>query len=223
MGIYIAGIAGGTGSGKTTLAHALLDALGPERAVLLAQDSYYRDRAYLPRTAREEVNYDHPDAFDLALLIAHLKALKRGEPILRIVYDYRTHARAPSLGRVEPKEVVLLEGILVLAIPEVRETLDLKVFVDAPPDIRFIRRLQRDIRERGRTVDSVIRQYLATVRPMHEQFVEPSKQYADLVVSGMEPAEEAVRKVLARIPLGVRTDLSSASHGPSEDFGVYKQ
>ena len=196
---YLVGIAGGTGSGKTTLARALLDALGQERAVLLAQDSYYRDRAHIPRTARDELNYDHPDAFDLPLLIAHLRTLKRGEPIPEIVYDYRTHTRAPSEGSIEPKEVVILEGILVLAISEVREQVDLKIFVDAPPDIRFIRRLQRDMRERGRTVDSVIRQYLATVRPMHEQFVEPSRRHADLVVSGMEPVEETVRKVLARI------------------------
>ena len=178
----LVGIAGGSGSGKSTLARALAGSFGPEQVQLVYQDMYYRDRPGVPLEERRQVNYDHPDAFDEQLLLAHLSALRAGEAIEQPVYDFATHARAARTVRVPPARVVILEGILVLALDPVRAALDLKLFVDTPDDIRFLRRLRRDVEERGRTIDSVIAQYLSTVRPMHHAFVEPSRRHADLIV-----------------------------------------
>ncbi len=176
------GIAGGTGSGKTTVAKRIEEFFAGSRVVVLPQDAYYRSFDHLPFEERAAINYDHPDAFDTELLLSHLHRLRQGLPVERPVYDFKTHRRLPETVHVEPGDVVILEGILVLHDPRIRELLDIKIYVDTPDDLRFIRRLLRDVRERGRTMDSVVKQYLATVRLMHLEFVEPSKRYADVII-----------------------------------------
>ncbi len=178
----IIGIAGGTGSGKTTIAARISSVLGSDRIVVIPQDMYYQDQSHLPLEVRAKVNYDHPSAFDTELLLSHLKMLKEGHPIERPTYDFVIHARSKKTVRIEPRDVIIVEGILVLYYPELRELMDIKIYVDTPDDIRFIRRLKRDTAERGRTIESVIEQYIATVRPMHMEFVEPSKQFADVII-----------------------------------------
>ncbi len=196
---FVIGIAGGSGSGKTTLARLIMERIGPEHIAFLPHDAYYRDFSHLPAEERARVNYDHPDALETDLLIEHIEALKAGKPIHRPIYDYTTHARRPETVLVEPRPIILVEGILVLAEPRLRELFDLKLYVDTDPDIRFIRRLQRDIRERGRTVEMVIEQYLNTVRPMHLEFVEPSKRYADLIIPEGGLNAVALDVILSRI------------------------
>lgn len=178
----IIGICGGTGSGKTTIARRIVETVGARNVVLLEQDSYYRNMSDMPLDNRRKANFDHPDSIDSELLMNHLRRLKSGLEIEMPVYDFKTHTRTSEIERIEPKPVVLVEGILIFAEPRVLEQLDVRVFVDTPDDIRFIRRLQRDIRERGRTMESVIEQYLVTVRPMHYEFVEASKRHADIIV-----------------------------------------
>ena len=178
----IIGICGGTGSGKTTIARKIVEAVGKENVVLVEQDSYYRNLKDLPLDYRQMANFDHPDALDNDLLVNHLRKLKAGERVELPIYDFRTHTRLNETMPIEPQPIVIVEGILIFADPRLLEQLDIKVFVDTPDDIRFIRRLRRDLAERGRTVESVIEQYLATVRPMHMQFVEPSKRYADVII-----------------------------------------
>jgi uridine kinase len=178
----VIGVAGGTGSGKTTVSEAIVKRVRPDRLAYIQHDSYYRDWDDLPPAARERRNFDHPDSLETELLIAHLKQLREGRAIDMPVYDFRTHSRKSETQRVEPKPVVLVEGILIYTEKELRDLIDVKIFVDTDPDLRFIRRLQRDMAERGRTIDSVIHQYLDTVRPMHLEFVEPSKRYADLII-----------------------------------------
>ncbi len=178
----IIGIAGASGSGKTLVAHTLYNKLGSDKVVIIQEDSYYKDLSHLPFEERTKFNFDHPDAFDHHLLVEHLKKLREGESIEHPLYDYTTHSRKKETQRVGPHQIIIIEGILILAIPELRELLDIKIYIDTPPDICFIRRLERDIQERGRTVDNVIRQYLETVRPMYLQFVEPSKRYADIII-----------------------------------------
>lgn len=178
----IIGICGGTGSGKTTIARKIIEAVERKRVVLLEQDSYYRNLEDMPLDARRQTNFDHPDSIDSEMLVNHLKRLRQGQSIEMPIYDFRTHTRKPETEHIDPKRVVIVEGILIFAEPRISDLLDVKVFVDTPDDIRFIRRLQRDIRERGRTVESVIAQYYATVRPMHFEFVETSKRTADLII-----------------------------------------
>lgn len=178
----VVGVAGGTASGKTTISEAILDRVGRERVAHVQHDAYYRDLSHLEMDARRQVNFDHPDALETELLVAHLDALCRGESIQVPVYDFSTYVRLPETRRVDPRPVVLVEGILAFAEPELRKRLDIKVYVDTDADLRFIRRLRRDLAERQRTVDSVIEQYLETVRPMHLEFVEPSKRYADVII-----------------------------------------
>jgi uridine kinase len=180
-GILI-GIAGASGSGKTLVAHTLYKQLGTEKVVNLQEDSYYKDLAHLPFEERVKFNFDHPDAFDHELLRKHISLLLKGKTIEHPVYDFTTHTRKKETRKVGPHEIVILEGILILAIPELRELMDIKIYIDTPADICFIRRLQRDIDERGRSVESVIKQYQETVRPMYMQFVEPSKRYADIII-----------------------------------------
>ncbi len=175
-------MAGGTGSGKTTVTQALVDAVPQGRAIVVPQDAYYRALADMPYVERDLINYDEPDAFDTALLLAHLDALKRGQSVQRPVYDFTKDDRSERHVPLASAPVILVEGILVLHFKELRDRFDLKVFVDAPPDERFIRRLERDVRERGRSAESVIRQYRASVKPMHDLYVEPTKQHADLIV-----------------------------------------
>ncbi|MCA1817457.1 MAG: uridine kinase [Acidobacteria bacterium] len=178
----IIGICGGTGSGKTTVANRILQAVGAHDVAFIQQDSYYRDLDKMPLDYRSKVNFDHPDAIDNDLLVAHVRALKSGRTVELPVYDFKNHVRRKETLRLEPKLITILEGILIFAEPRLLEAMDVKVFVDTPDDIRFIRRLRRDIVERGRTMDSVIEQYLASVRPMHQQFVEPSKRFADVII-----------------------------------------
>jgi len=195
----VIGVAGGSGSGKTTVSRAILERVGHERIAFLQHDSYYRDLSHLPLEQRRQVNFDHPDAFDNALFITHLDALIRGEPIAVPTYDFATYVRGAEIVPVAPQPVILLEGILIFADAELRARMEIKLFVDAESDLRIIRRLQRDINERGRTLDSVIEQYLRTVRPMHLEFVEPTKRYADIIIprGGLNPI--AIDMVVARI------------------------
>ena len=172
----------GTGSGKTTVANRILESVSASEVVFIQQDSYYRNLKDLPLDYRQVANFDHPDALDNDLLVNHVRRLRAGEPIELPLYDFKTHTRLVDTRAVDPKPIVIVEGILIFAEPRLLEQMDIKVFVDTPDDIRFIRRLRRDIAERGRTVESVIEQYTATVRPMHMQFVEPSKRHADVII-----------------------------------------
>lgn len=204
----LVGIAGGSGSGKSTIASALLDAL-PGLA-MVTHDAYYRDRADLDFEARSRLNYDHPDSLETDLLIRHLDEMSRGRAIDRPVYDFSIHLRSDQAIRIEPANVVLVEGILVLADKELRDRLDLKIYVDTDPDLRLARRLERDITERGRTVDSVLDQYFATVRPMHLEFVEPSKRYADLIIpEGYNPRAVGTVVEMLRVRLAAVDELAA--------------
>lgn len=176
------GIAGGTGSGKTTVSNAILDAVGRDRIAYIAHDSYYKDLRGLPREQRQNVNFDHPNSLDTDLMIKHIQALQNWESINVPIYDFRLHERLDETDRVGARPVILVEGILILAIAPLRDLFDIKLFVDTDADVRLVRRLRRDIIERGRTAESVLNQYLETVRPMHLEFVEPSKRYADVII-----------------------------------------
>ncbi|SNB74254.1 uridine kinase [Thermoflexus hugenholtzii] len=195
----VIGIAGGTGSGKTTVAEAIVRRIGPERIALIQQDSYYKDQSHLPIEERVRINYDHPESIDTALLIRHLQELIAGRPVEVPIYDFTTYTRTPHTRRVEPRPVILVEGILVFVEKALRDLFDIKIYVDADPDIRFIRRLRRDLAERGRTLESVIQQYLSTVRPMHLEFVEPSKRYADIIIPEGGFNTVALDMIIARI------------------------
>jgi uridine kinase len=178
----VIGICGGTGSGKTTITERIISALSPESVLVLQQDHYYKDFPGKPLAWRSAQNFDHPEAFDTPLLIEHLRQLREGRAIDRPVYDFASYARAANTVRLNPSLAVVLEGILILENKALRDLMDVKIFVDTDADLRFIRRLGRDIRERGRTIESVVSQYLATVRPMHMEFVEPSKRHADVII-----------------------------------------
>ena len=192
------GVAGGSGSGKTTVSQAILDRFGEERITYLQHDSYYCDLAHLPLEQRRQVNFDHPNAFDNDLFITHVDALLRGETVAVPTYDFASYTRGPA-HMVQAAPVILIEGILIFADAALRERLDIKLFVDAESDLRIIRRLQRDIIERGRTVETVIEQYLTTVRPMHLEFVEPSKCYADIIIPRGGLNAIAIDMITARI------------------------
>jgi len=195
----LVGIAGGTCSGKTSLAVKIRDRVGEERCVLIAQDSYYKDGSTLPPAAQAAINYDHPDAFDNSLLVQDLRDLKSGRPVPCLTYDHATYSRRVLPDPLRPTPVVILEGILILAEEPLRRLMDIKLFIDTDADVRILRRLQRDIHERGRSFDSVQRQYLDSVRPMHLEFVEPSKRYADLIIPEGAENEVALEAVVARI------------------------
>ena len=195
----IIGVAGGTASGKTTVSDAILERVGRDRIAYIEHDSYYRDLSYLPLEERRKLNVDHPDALETKLLVSHLRQLQAGDAIEVPVYDFATYQRRHATRHVEARRVILVEGILIFVDKELREMMDIKLYVDTDADLRFIRRLQRDIRERGRTVEMVIKQYLNTVRPMHLEFVEPSKRYADVIIPAGGFNEAAVQIIVARI------------------------
>jgi len=215
MQVVTVGVAGGTGSGKTTLVQALVRRIGGEGIVLLPHDAYYRDLSHLPLVQRVKVNFDHPDSLETEMLAAHLQQLRIGESIAMPQYDFVAHTRSNPWVTVEPRPVILVEGILIFADAVLRELLDIKLYVDTDADVRFIRRLQRDIEERGRTTQSVIEQYLSTVRPMHLEFVEPSKRYADLIIPEGGLNLVALDMVVARIEAILHTPQVGA--GSADD------
>ncbi len=207
----VIGIGGGSGSGKTTIAQAVVSAF--TGVALIQHDSYYRHQPHLSYAERTRVNYDHPDSLETELLIKHLQGLKAGEPIERPTYDFTLHLRSPEIEMVEPAPVLLVDGILVLADSDLRAQLDLKIYVDTDPDIRLARRLRRDIEERGRTPTSVLDQYFTSVRPMHLEFVEPSKRYADLIIpEGYNPRAVATVVDMIRAQFG---PLGPSIYSPS--------
>lgn len=179
---FVIGIAGGSGSGKSTVARRVTEALHADSAAFIDMDGYYKDYSHLPFEERRRINWDHPEAFDIELLTAQLDALTSGQPVDKPVYDFVNHVRSLLVEQLEPAEVLVVDGILLFVDPRLRERCDIKVFVDADADIRLVRRIRRDVRERGRGIDEILEQYLATVQPMHQQFVEPSKRYADVII-----------------------------------------
>jgi uridine kinase len=195
----VIGIAGGTGSGKTTVAKEVLQRVGADNIAFLPQDAYYKDLSHLKMEQHSQVNFDHPDSLETELLIHHILQLKELKAIDLPVYDFSTDRRTANTIRVSPQPIILVEGILIFCEPELRKLLDVKIYVDTDPDIRFIRRLQRDISERGRTTESVIQQYMLTVRPMHLEFVEPSKRYADVIIPEGGFNAAAMDMVVARL------------------------
>ena len=197
----IIGICGGTGAGKTTLTKKIIAQFGEQRVSLIDTDSYYRDRSHVPLEKRHHFNFDHPDALEIPLLAAHLQSLKSGHPVEKQVYDFTTHTRKPQTERVDPRAIIVVDGILIFAIDAVCKLFDLKIFIDEAPDIRLLRRLLRDVTERGRTIESVARQYLETVRPMHFKYVEPSKAKADIVLNSGD-SEQIVIKAIQRLIRG---------------------
>lgn len=202
---FVIGVCGGTGSGKTTITNRLSQALSSDGVVVLQQDHYYKDLSHLPSAERARCNFDHPSALDSGLFIEHIKKLREGESIERPVYDFTQHRRIPETVAISPRPAILVDGILIFENPTLRNLMDLKIFVDTDADLRFIRRLVRDIRERGRTLESVIEQYEKTVRPMHLEFVEPSKRYADIIIPegghnevGIDLVIQKVRSLILR-------------------------
>ena len=208
----VIGLAGGTGSGKTTVSEAVREAAGVGEIVVLPQDAYYRAQPEVPLEIRKKTNYDEPSAFDTDLLVAHLDALLRGEAVERPVYDFTADDRAAETVNLTPKPVIVVEGILVLHEPTLRERFDLSVFVDAPPDERFIRRLERDVSERGRSAESVIEQYRRSVKPMHDLFVEPTKAFANLIVPEGGNNKIALEVLSTFVSSFVASATSSTAH-----------
>jgi len=206
----IIGISGGTGSGKTTVANVILSRIGAGNLAFLPHDAYYKDLASLPKEHRSRINFDHPDSLETELLIQHLQDLKKGRSVEVPIYDFTRHARTDETMHMDPHPVILVEGILIFAERELCDLFDVRIFVDTPADIRFIRRLQRDIVERGRTVESVIEQYQKTVRPMHMEFVEPSKRYADVIIPEGGHNTVAMDMVVARIADMLSSNLPSS-------------
>lgn len=193
------GIAGGTGSGKTTVTRAIVERVSEATVAVIEQDSYYKDQKDVPLEERAKVNYDHPSAFDTPLLVRHLQQLAQGQAIEKPIYNFALHTREDYTERVEPKDIVIVEGLLVLWEAPIRELLDIKLFVDCDADVRVLRRLERDIQSRGRTLESVISQYLNSVRPMHLEFVEPSKRYADVIIPEGGHNEVAIDMIATKV------------------------
>jgi uridine kinase len=195
----VIGIAGGSGSGKTTVANVVIQRVGAENIAYIPHDAYYKELGHLPPNQRAQINFDHPDSLENELMIQHIQALREYQPVALPVYDFSTDSRTDKIIEVKPQRIIIVEGILLFAVPDLRKMFDLKIFVDTDPDIRLIRRLQRDISERGRSTESVINQYLSTVRPMHLEFVEPSKRYADVIIPEGGFNAAALDLVVARL------------------------
>lgn len=195
----VIGIAGGSGSGKTTVANVVMQRVGADNIAYLPHDAYYKELGHLPPNQRVQINFDHPDSLENELMIQHIQALRESQPVALPVYDFSTDSRTDKIIEVKPQRIIIVEGILIFAVPDLRKMFDLKIFVDTDPDIRLIRRLQRDISERGRSTESVINQYLTTVRPMHLEFVEPSKRYADVIIPEGGFNAAALDLVVARL------------------------
>lgn len=195
----VIGIAGGSGSGKTTVAQEILNRVGASRIAYLPHDAYYKDLSGLPPAQRAQVNFDHPNSLDTELLVRHVRQLRRYEAIELPIYDFSIHTRTANTVTISPRRVIMVEGILIYCERELREIMDIRIFVDTDPDLRLIRRLKRDITERGRTTESVVEQYLKTVRPMHLEFVEPSKRYADVIIPEGGFNVAALDMVVARV------------------------
>jgi uridine kinase len=196
---FIIGVAGGSGSGKTTVSRRIQEAVSLEHIAYIQHDNYYRDQSQLRREERARTNYDHPDSLETELLVQHLLALKGGQSIEMPLYDFTQDTRSSATQRVDPAPVILVEGILIFVEKELRDLMDVRIFVDTDADVRLIRRLRRDIAERGRTLDSVVQRYMATVRPMHMEFVEPSKRYADVIVPRGGDNRAAMEMIVSRI------------------------
>ena len=207
----IIGICGGTGSGKTTVAKRILENVSDECVAYLQQDVYYRNLGDMPMEIRHQINFDHPDALDNELFINHVKALRAGEAINMPVYDFASHSRRNETIPIGPKPILIIEGILIFIDAALRSLMDIKIFVDTAGDLRFIRRLKRDVQDRGRSVDSVIKQYLDTVRPMHEQFVEPSKRYADVIIPEGGYNEVGIDLIAGKIRAQLQQELAKVS------------
>lgn len=195
----VIGICGGTGSGKTTVTKRVVEALSEANVIVLSHDWYYKNRPELSFEERTQLNYDHPNAIDTALLVAHLKKLREGEAIEAPTYDFATHSRMAEVVRIEPRPAIIVEGILIFEDAALRELMDIKIFVDTDADLRFMRRLKRDIKKRGRSMESVVEQYMATVRPMHMEFVEPSKRFADVIIPEGGHNEVGIDLVIQKI------------------------
>jgi uridine kinase len=195
----VIGVAGGSGSGKTTVVQEIIRALGRDQVTFMQHDSYYCDRSHLPPPERVRINYDHPDALETPLLVQHLRELKEGRPVEVPVYDFTEHARTDATVAVQPRSAVILEGMLILANADLRDLMDIRVFVDTDADLRILRRIDRDLRERGRDFQSIVKQYIETVRPMHLEFVEPSKRYAHVIIPEGGYNKVAVDMLIARI------------------------
>jgi uridine kinase len=202
----VVGVAGGTGSGKTTLSELILENIGRDQMAYLPHDAYYRDRKDLEPEERAKLNYDHPNSLETELMVAHIQELQAGRAVEMPVYDFTTHSRKDKTVHVAPKRLLLVEGILIFTEKTLRKLFDMKIYVDTDPDLRFIRRMTRDVNERGRTVQSVIDQYLSTVRPMHLEFVEASKRYADIIVPEGGLNAVALNMVIARLKLLLNGD-----------------
>lgn len=211
----VIGVAGGSGSGKSTVAREILRQVSPAHGLILEQDSYYKSQDDIPLAERHKTNYDHPDAYDNELLLRHLERLLQYKPIQKPVYDFSRHTRSKRTVFVEPKDVVILEGILVLEDERLRQLMDIKVYVDTDADVRFIRRLRRDMRRRGRSMQSVIEQYLTTVRPMHRQFVEPTRKYADIII----PEGGKNRVAIDLLVTKIRSMLAQRQKQRADSFG----
>ncbi|MDF7683272.1 uridine kinase [Lactobacillus sp. ESL0679] len=206
----VIGITGGSGSGKTTIAHKIVDQMQEnEHVLIMTQDSYYKDNTGIPMSERMKINYDHPDAFDIPLLKAQINDLLNYKPIEMPVYDFKEHTRSSETIHIEPADIIILEGILVLGSEEIRDLMDIKVYVDTDDDIRFIRRLERDINERGRSIDSVISQYLSTVKPMYHQFIEPTKRYADIIVPEGGANDVAIDMLTTKVHAILRKEVTN--------------
>lgn len=217
--MMIIGICGGTGSGKTTVTRKILEAVGDDRVAYLQHDSYYKDWSHLSPEERTKVNFDHPDALDTDLLIYHVEQLRAGQTVRQPVYDFTQHIRTAEVRRIIPKPVILIEGILIFENARLRSLMDLKIYVDTADDLRFIRRLQRDVTERGRTVESVIGQYLGSVRPMHLEFVEPSKRYADIIIPEGGENLVGIDLIIQKIKSQLAASRREGVAGVTENYG----